>query len=141
MDKKNSVLIADDDTLSLMDLGNILSEDYKIYAVKDGISAVEKAKKSLPDLILLDIVMPGMSGFEVLAELQKSEITKNIPVIFITGHNNSNDEEKGFTLGAADYICKPFNKVIVKNRVLNQIKIVNLQRALDAVNSGKPAIV
>jgi len=127
VEKKNTILIVDDDTLSLMDLGNILGSDYKIYAVKDGISAVEKAKNSLPDLILLDIVMPGMSGFEVLAELQKSEITKNIPVIFITGHNNSNDEEKGFTLGAVDYISKPFINVIVKRRVLNQIKLVNLR--------------
>ena len=129
MEKKNSVLIVDDDTSSLIDLGNILGSDYKIYAVTNGISALEKAKRSLPDLILLDIVMPGMNGFEVLAELQKSKITQNIPVIFITGQNNTVDEEKGFSLGAVDYICKPFNKTIVKHRVLNQIKIVNLQQA------------
>jgi len=141
MDKKNSVLIVDDDTLNLMDLGNILGSDYKVYAITDGISAVEKAKKSLPDLILLDIIMPGMNGYEVLAELQKSEITQNIPVIFITGLDNSSDEEKGLYLGAVDYIYKPFNKVIVKRRVLNQIKIVNLQKALDASKSGNPIIV
>ena len=132
MDKNNSVLIVDDDASNLLQLSHILGPDYKVYAVADGVSALEKAKKSLPDLILLDIIMPEMDGFEVLAELQKSEITANIPVVFITGLNNSIDEEKGFSLGAVDYICKPFNEVIVKRRVFNQIKTVNLQRALEA---------
>jgi len=131
MDKNNSVLIIDDDTSNLLELSHILGTDYNIYAVTDGMSGLEKAKKSLPDLILLDIIMPEMNGYEVLAELQKSGITENIPVIFITGLNDSADEEKGLSLGAVDYICKPFNEVIVKNRVLNQIKIVNLQRALN----------
>ena len=135
MDKKNSMLIVDDDTSNLMELSHILGSDYTIYAVTNGISALEKAKKSLPDIILLDIIMPGMNGFEVLAELQKSEITEKIPVIFITGLTDSADEEKGLSLGAVDYICKPFKRVIVKQRVLNQIKTVNLQRALEAAHS------
>jgi len=138
MDRNNSVLIVDDDTSNLLELSHMLSLDYKVYAFKDGVSALEKAKKSLPDLILLDIIMPGMNGYEVLAELKKSEITRSIPVIFITGLNNSVDEEQGFSLGAVDYICKPFNEVIVKHRVFNQIKMVNLQRALEtAQNTAK----
>ena len=134
MDKKNNLLIVDDNTSNLMELSHILGPDYTIYAVTNGISAVEKAKKSLPDLILLDIVMPEMNGFEVLAELQKSETTEKIPVIFITGLTDSANEEKGLSLGAVDYIYKPFKQVIVKHRVLNQIKIVNLQRELKSAH-------
>ena len=130
MDKMNTVLIVDDDTSSLIDLGHILGSDYKVYAVTDGDSAIEKAKKSLPDLILLDIVMPKKSGFEVLAELQTTGITESIPVIFISGLESSTEEEKGLSLGAVDYIRKPFNEVVVKNRVLNQMKMVNLRREL-----------
>ena len=81
MRKSNSILIVDDDTSNLIELSSMLKSEYKIYAVKDGMSALEKANDSLPDLILLDVIMPDMNGFDVLSKLKASENTKDIPVI------------------------------------------------------------
>ena len=131
MEKMNSLLIVDDDAANLMELASILKSDYKIYAVKDGAPALEKAHEALPDLILLDVVMPDMNGFEVLAELKRSKATKDIPVIFITGVNDSDGEREGLAIGAVDYIRKPFDTMVVKHRVRLQIQIVNLQRELE----------
>jgi len=148
MDKQNSLLIVDDDASSLMELASILRQDYKIYAVKDGKPALEKANEAIPDLILLDVVMQGMNGFEVLAELKKNDRTKNIPVIFITGMSDLEGEREGFECGAVDYIRKPFDATVVKHRVRLQIQIVNLQRDLgravvvaEAANQSKSSFV
>jgi diguanylate cyclase (GGDEF)-like protein len=132
--KKNSVLVVDDEKSNLMVLTHILSQDYAIYTAKDGQDAINKAMKFLPDLILLDIVMPEMDGYEVLATLKKTEETQEIPVIFITGLNSSEDEEKGLVLNAADYINKPFRPAIVKLRVRNQMQIVNQIRTIERLS-------
>ena len=123
MEKKNSILIVDDDTSNLLELTSILKADYKIHAVRNGLSALENANEYLPDLILLDVIMPDMNGFEVLTELKKSEKTKSIPVIFITGL--SGNESEGLALGAVDYIHKPFNIDDVKQKVNQQFEILN----------------
>jgi len=128
--EKNSLLIVDDDTSNLMALTHILQPEYAIYTAKDGISALKKVETYAPDLILLDILMPGMSGYEVFVALQQSETAGEIPVIFITGLSNSDAEEKGLALGAVDYITKPFNATIVKLRVQHQIQIVNQLRTI-----------
>ena len=120
--KKNAVLIVDDDKLVIMALTQILGNEYTIYAVKDGQDAIEKTEKFLPDLILLDIVMPEMDGYDVIAALKKSEKTQHIPVIFISGLSETEDEKKGLDLGAADYITKPFSPDIVKLKVGNQFE-------------------
>jgi len=132
--KKNSILIVDDEKSNLMVLTHVLSHDYTIYTAKDGQDAVNKAVKLLPDLILLDIVMPEMNGYEVLATLKNSEKTREIPVIFITGLDSSEDEEKGLVLNAADYISKPFRPAIVKLRIRNQIQIVNQMRTIERLS-------
>jgi len=124
-EKKNSLLLVDDEKSNLEVLLSILSSDYTIYITKSGSSAVEMAEKYLPDLILLDIIMPDMDGYDVLKILRSSSKTKHIPVIFITGLNSIEDEEKGLDLGAADFIHKPFSAKIVKSRVRIQIQIVN----------------
>jgi len=129
--KKNSVLIVDDDTSSLMGLIQILQPEYQIYTAKDGASALKRAEKSLPDLILLDVIMPDMNGFEVLTELKKFEKTKAIPVIFITGISEHANESTGWAIGAVDYIRKPFDTMVVKHRIRHQIQIINLQRDLE----------
>jgi len=130
MNEKDVVLVVDDDTSNLMELTHFLRSDYKVYAVKDGHSALKNAAENLPDVILLDVVMPNMSGFEVLSELKKSEKVKDIPVILITGMKDSIDEIEGLTKGAADYIRKPFEAAIVKFKVNQQIEIVKLRRDL-----------
>ena len=132
--KKNSVLIVDDESTNITALTHILSPDYNVYAAKNGMKAIEAAVKYLPDIILLDVVMPDMDGYAVIDALKNDEKTSGIPVIFITGLNNADDEEKGLDLGAADYISKPFSPAIVKLRVRNQIKIVNQIRMIEQLS-------
>jgi len=127
---KNSILIVDDEKTNLLCLSHILGADYTLYSAKDGINAVRLARDELPDLILLDIIMPGMDGYEVLGALKASETTRAIPVMFITGLSGSDDETKGLALGAEDYIGKPFSCEVVKLRVRNQLKIVNQMRTI-----------
>jgi signal transduction histidine kinase/HPt (histidine-containing phosphotransfer) domain-containing protein len=140
MAENNTLLVVDDDKINLFMLINILQPDYTVYNAINGEDALKKAEKFLPDLILLDIVMPGIDGYETFARLQRSDATKDIPIIFITGLSESSSEEKGLKMGAVDYIVKPFNPVIVKIKVTHQIKIINLQRALaDAAEAEKKA--
>jgi PAS domain S-box-containing protein len=120
--RKYTILLVDDEKANLVVLNRILSDDYLIQTAKTGEQALRLIAENKPDLILLDIVMPDMDGFEVFARLAASENTANIPVIFITGLTDADDEEKGFTLGAADYITKPFKPVVVKARIDTQIK-------------------
>ena len=127
--KKYSILIVDDESLNLKTLANILGSEYTIYMDKNGTDAIESAGEYIPDLILLDIVMPDMDGYEVIKILKGNEKTRDIPVIFITGLGDDDSEEKGFAMGAADYIPKPFSPAIVLHRVKNQIKILEASRA------------
>jgi diguanylate cyclase (GGDEF)-like protein len=133
-EQKNTLLLVDDEKSNLKLLTYILGTEYTIYTAVNGASAIEKAKEYIPDLILLDILMPEMDGFETLSELRKSAKTQKIPVIFITGLNSSKDEEKGLSLDAADYIVKPFSAMIVKLRVRNQIQIVNQLRTIERLS-------
>ena len=114
---KNIILLVDDSSNSLRRLSAILSPEYDVRMAKEGRAALKLVENDKPDLILLDILMPGMDGFEVLARLKENPETGKIPVIFITGLADESDEEKGFLLGAADYIRKPFKAAIVKLRV------------------------
>jgi len=122
MEKKHSILIVDDDKSNLMVLTKILLPEYKLYTIMDGAYALEKVNKSLPDLILLDIIMPDISGYEILAELKKSDKTKSIPVIFITGLSDEYNKSQMLANGAADYILKPFDETSVKLKVRQQIE-------------------
>ena len=128
---KNSVLVVDDESSNIMALTHILSGDYVVLASKSGANAIEAAKKHVPNLILLDVMMPEMDGFAVLAALRDSEPTKNIPVIFVTGLSNSEDIERALSAGAVDYIAKPFSSVLVKRRVLSQMQIINQSRLIN----------
>jgi len=131
---KNSILIVDDEKANLMYLSSILSPDYSVYVTKLGEDAINKATELSPDLILLDILMPEMDGYEVLTKLKSSEATWNIPVIFVTGLSSIEDEAKGLSLGTADYITRPFSDAIVKLRVGNQIRIVNQMRTIEQLS-------
>ncbi|MDR1839510.1 MAG: hybrid sensor histidine kinase/response regulator [Treponema sp.] len=139
--EKNRVLIVDDEKSNLEVLFNILNPEYTIFTAKNGAAAIEIANKYLPDIVLLDIIMPDMNGFDVLAALKASGKTKNIPVIFITGLDSVEDEEKGLELEAVDFIHKPFSPKIVKSRVRNQIQIINQIRELVALHKDLEAAV
>lgn len=117
------ILIVDDEKMNIMALAHFLKPQYDIVMATDGASALVEVEKHKPDLVLLDILMPDMSGFEVLIKLKDASETMNIPVIFLTGLNNAEDEEKGLLLGAVDYITKPFNKTIVKARIKTHLKM------------------
>jgi len=131
---KNTLLIVDDETSNLKVLTHILGHDYTIYTASNGADAVKKAGEYKPDLILLDILMPGMDGYETLSEIKKTEQIKKIPVIFITGLDSDEDEEKGLSLEAVDYITKPFSPIVVKLRVRNQIQLITQMRIIERLS-------
>ena len=130
MIEKNSILIVDDEAMNITALSQMLKNDYTIYVEKDGQGCIETALALQPDLILLDILMPAMDGFDVIDTLKTREETKHIPVIFVTGLSNAKDEEKMYVLGASDYISKPFSSVTVKLRVRLQMQIINQNRKI-----------
>jgi len=136
--KEFTILITDDEKTNLDVLGGILSPMYNLLISRSGPRALALAKEHKPDLILLDVLMPEMSGFEVISELKGADETNGIPVIFITGLSSVEDEEKGFFLGAVDYITKPFNKAIVKARVNTHIKIVDQMRTIENIGLIDP---
>lgn len=121
---KPTILIVDDMATNIALLSDLLHDDYQIKVAKSGQKALEIAKAlEKPDLILLDIEMPEMNGYEVCKELKNNEFTNNIPVIFVTARNDVKDEEYGLNLGAVDYISKPFHPTIIKIRVKNHINL------------------
>ncbi len=132
-DEEFTILLVDDSRFNLEILNHILNSEYSIIIAKTGREALEKAAGEKPDLILLDIVMPDISGYEVLVALKGNDDMRDIPVIFITGLKSDEDEEKGFRLGAVDYITRPFNHAIVKARVATHIKIVQQMRAIEQI--------
>ncbi|EWH09423.1 response regulator receiver modulated diguanylate cyclase [Catenovulum agarivorans DS-2] len=111
------ILIVDDEKPNLVVLSNLLKTEAQITLASNGKAAIEKAQELKPDIILLDVVMPDQNGFEVIKQLKACEITRAIPVIFITALGDVASEETGFELGACDYISKPFHLGIVKARV------------------------
>ena len=117
MSSNKKILIVDDEKMNIMTLAFFLKQQYEIIVATDGVTALEAAEKHMPDIILLDIIMPDMDGFDVLVKLKNSDTTKNIPVIFITGLSDAGDEEKGLSLGAAGFIAKPFDKAVVKEKI------------------------
>ena len=124
-----TILVVDDTPQNIKVLGELLKHDYHIRAANSGERALHAANSDpRPDLILLDVMMPGMNGYEVLRRLRAENDTKNIPVIFITAMATAENEEFGLELGAVDYITKPFNPSIVLARVHTQLE---LKRARD----------
>ena len=118
-----TLLIVDDSTENLYVLSELLRPYYRVLATTSGEGALEIANNTpKPDLILLDVMMPGMNGYEVLAALRKSPFTGDIPVMFLTALANANDEEHGLMLGAADYITKPIKPTVVLARVRTQLE-------------------
>ncbi|MDR2479248.1 MAG: diguanylate cyclase [Treponema sp.] len=131
VDSRDLLLIVDDEAADLAVLNQILYREYRIITAKTGADALRLAEELSPGLILLDIMLPGMNGYQVLMNLKGNPDTCDIPVIFISGLAGENDEEKGFLLGAVDYFTKPFRPALVKARVYNHINIVRRIRAIE----------
>ncbi len=123
-EKKQKILIVDDTPLNTKILGEILCSDYQVIVATNGIKALEIAnQESPPDLILLDIMMPDMDGYEVCRRLKSNARTQEIPVIFISAKNELSDEIHGFELGAVDFISKPFSMPVVNMRIKTHLTL------------------
>lgn len=124
IDRKQTVLIVDDSRTNIMALADLLKEELAIKVATNGKDALRIAfAKEQPDMILLDVMMPNMDGYEVCKQLKEAPETKDIPIIFITAMDQMKDEEYGLSIGAIDYITKPFSPPIVKVRVKNHLEL------------------
>ncbi len=128
------ILIVDDVPTNVQILAEALSSVYRIKVASNGLDALKIAQRKLPDLILLDVMMPGMDGFEVCRRLKADMHTHKIPVIFVTAKNADSDEELGLNLGAVDYITKPFVIPIVKARIRNHIRLKQQADLLESLS-------
>jgi len=128
---KFTIMVIDDTEANIDILVDMLGSDYDVSVAMDGDSALQDIAENPPDLILLDIMMPGMDGYQVCERLKAGDKTRDIPVIFLTSMTEEQDRAKGFQLGAVDYIIKPFNPELVKVRVRNQLEIKRDRDRLD----------
>ncbi|NUU03283.1 HD-GYP domain-containing protein [Herbaspirillum robiniae] len=121
---RHTILLVDDEPTNLQVLKHTLQDRYRLLFARDGAKAIELAGREKIDLVLLDIMMPGMSGYDVCRRLKADPATSGLPVIFITALSDIADEQLGFEIGAVDYITKPFSPVIVSARVRNHLSLV-----------------
>jgi putative two-component system response regulator len=131
---KPSVLVVDDSPANLTLLGGLLHKSYTVRAVNHGNKALKAASEEQPDLILLDILMPDISGYEVCRQLKADHHTKNIPVIFLTSRTEVESEEMGMSLGAVDYITRPINPEILLSRVKAHLLEASSARSMRVSN-------
>ena len=117
------LLVVDDQPINIQVIHQIFSADCQVFMATSGAQALSICKDNPPDLVLLDVVMPGMDGFEVCAKLQADETTKNIPVIFVTAHADASQETLGLATGAVDFISKPVNPAVVRARVKTHLTL------------------
>lgn len=134
MEEKPKILIVDDERLNLNVLSDLLRQDYKVVLAKNGNQALDRVNSdNPPDLVLLDVLMPEIDGYEVLRKMKSSDETKGIPVVFITALDSEHDEARGLEMGAVDYIRKPFHPPIVKARVKNHLTIARQRKLLEGL--------
>jgi len=129
--EKQTVLVVDDAPANIQVVNSILKDTYKVRIATNGTKALELVKTApRPDLILLDVMMPGMNGYEVCSQLKTDPGTRDIPVIFLTGQTETSDETRGFEVGAVDYIHKPFSPAVVQARVQTHLVLRNVREQL-----------
>ena len=131
---KPKILVVDDVLINNEIMKRILNTEYDILPATSGKEALEIAVEQIPDLILLDVIMPEMDGFAVCKELKRDEKTRDIPVIFITANNQEEDESRGFEAGVVDYITKPVRASIVKARVRTHLELKNSRDHLKSLS-------
>ena len=127
--KRPTVLVIDDEQFNLSLMDGVLNKNYDVVKASNGPEALELAFATPPDLILVDVMMPVMDGFEVCRRLKENAATMHVPVIFVTAKNEIKDEELGFSVGASDFIHKPISAPIVSARVRTHLKIKFMQPA------------
>lgn len=138
-DERAVILVVDDSTMDIQMLVSILKDDYHIRIAKNGMNALDLIYHGLkPDLILLDVMMPVMDGYEFIDKYNQCDVCNYSPIIFITGSDTLEDEEKAFSLGGVDYIKKPFRPTIVKARVNTHITLARQRNELMLHTSRDP---
>jgi putative two-component system response regulator len=125
-----TVLVVDDTPANLTLLANVLNKTYRVQLATSGAKALEITRRGAPDLIVLDVMMPEMDGFEVCRQLKADARTRDVPVLFLTALSSPEDETRGFEAGAADFVHKPFNPATVLARVRTQLALKSSQDAL-----------
>lgn len=121
-----TILVVDDEPINIKLIDDVLKNHYRVLFATNGENALSVARGDIqPDLILLDVVMPNMDGFQVCTELKRDPLTQYIPIIFITSLENETDETRGFEVGAVDFIRKPIRKAIVKARIKLHLELKN----------------
>ena len=142
MAKSETILIVDDQSENITLLVDVLQESYSLQVAKDGVTALERAGgETQPDIILLDVMMPDMDGYEVCRRLKADPATWDIPVIFITALTDPDDEAWGFKLGASDYITKPISPPVVQARVRAHLQLKRSKELLESQNEALEARV
>jgi len=139
MSGKAIILIVDDSSENVHILLNIFKHDYKVFVATNGVDALKMVPETNPDIILLDIIMPGMDGYEVVTQLKNNVSTAMIPILFITSLTDAKDEQKGLEMGVEDYIIKPFHNTLVKLRVKKHLELCAYRKHLNDIVSNKTA--
>lgn len=129
--KSKTVLVVDDTADNRTLLTQILKDDYRVLAAVSGLQAIELCERFMPDLVLLDVVMPMMDGYDVCLRLKNNPITAGIPVVFLTARSQIEDEQRGFDVGAVDYIQKPLSPPILLARVSTHLKLKTTMERLE----------
>lgn len=132
---RGKLLIVDDSPSNIMILNGLLRKEHDTLFATSGVDALALAEREMPDLILLDVVMPGLDGYEVLTRLKANPETRDIPVIFVTSLEDAAEEERGLTLGAVDFITKPIRAPIVAIRVKNHLELKHHRDRLKALST------
>lgn len=135
--KRKRIVIVDDNPVNLDMAETILKEDYKVTKLISGEQLFKLLARVHPDMILLDIQMPGMDGYEILSKLRQNSEWRDIPVIFVTGQKDSASEREGFRLGAQDFIGKPFNNEVTLSRIRSQLELYQYRNSLESVIQEK----
>ena len=130
MSARATVLIVDDEVSNIEIMNAVLEDYYEISFATSGEQALDVARSVLPDLILLDVMMPGLDGYEVCSRLKSDRLLADVPVIFTTGLDDQDAEVRGLSLGAIDYVTKPINPIVLRARVSNHIELKRLRDQL-----------
>lgn len=134
MSKQFKILVVDDEPIDLQIITSALKDEYDVLSAQSGKEAIELAKKHLPDLIILDVMMPGMSGYDVCKILKNEVPLAEIPIVFVTAFNTKEGELRGLKVGGVDYITKPINFELLKIRIKNQLV---MKEQLDLITRQK----
>ena len=141
MEERGNVVVVDDEPTNLKKAETVLSEKFKVILLKSGEILLRYLEKHTPDLILLDIMMPDMDGYETIQRLKANEKTAGIPVIFLTGKTDTESEVKGLKLGAVDFIIKPFQNEVIMSRVQTHMKLHAYETRLEQLVDEKTRMI